>query len=555
MADYGFDINVGGDILMQLAKINESISVMGTKSIQEVEKAESAFASMGEKMSETFSGIKNMLLSGLGLSALFEGFEFIKESKGVYDELQKATTDLNQTMKTMGGSVGVSTEHLSKMAEEMSNVTVFTKSSIISAQALMLTFGNVKGKQFEEGMQSAGDYAQKFFKGDLLEASKSLGIALDDPIKGMARLHRTGVSFTDQQKEQIKNLQEAGKLTEAQEIILKEIRRETGGQAEMFAKTDAGQIAMAKKGWEEIQASIGGVVNKIQAAFVPAMMRAQHAIEAGIEWMRKHKDVLKEIILVIGLFTAALAINATIAAFTAAQEAILAFSFANTALGAFTAMVATEGLGAAMLALPITWVVYGIVAIVAALMYCWDNFKGFREFMGGLWGGILQYIKLVILGYQTLGNVIGDIFHGNFSKAIKDGKKGLADLATGFTTGMVDAVKKGADAAGNSKFKFGDVIHKFLPSRTNAGDPTATGDGKKGEGGANQTAQSAMNTSALSGASGGLGQAKVINITFKDAFQKITTTDNKQLPQKGEEAVEQMIRAINNIAYNEGQTQ
>ena len=551
MADYGFDINIGGDILSQLGKIRESIDTMGTTAIEETEKAEGAFDVMGEKMSETFGSLKNMLLGGLGLSALFEGFEFIKESKGVYDEIQKATTDLNQTMKTMGGSVGVSTKELNEMAEAMNKNTVFTQANIVSAQAMMLTFGNVKGKIFDEGMQSAGDYAQKFFKGDLLEASKSLGIALDDPIKGMGRLHKTGVSFTEQQKEQIKNLQEAGKLTEAQEIILKEIKRETGGQAEMFAKTDAGKVEMAKKGWEEIQKSIGAVVTKIEAAFVPAMLKVQQVIERGINWLKKHKDLLKEIVLVIGLFTAALAINATIAAFTAAQEAILAFSFMNTAFGAFLAMTATEGLGAAMLALPITWVIYGIVALVAALMYCWDNFKGFREFMGGLWAGILQYIKIVIQAYTTLGNVIGDIFHGNFKKAIEDGKNGILSITQGLTTGMSDAVKKGADAAGKSTFKFSDVIHKFLPNSTNSGNSTD----KKDETKDNQNAQAAMNTSALSGANGGLGQAKVINITFKDAFQKITTSDNKQLTEKGQDAVEQMIRAINNIAYNEGQTQ
>ena len=552
MADYGFDINIGGDILAQLGKIRESIDTMGTTAIEETEKAEGAFAVMGEKMSETFGSLKNMLLGGLGLSALFEGFEFIKESKGVYDEIQKATTDLNQTMKTMGGSVGVSTKELNEMAETMNKNTVFTQANIVSAQAMMLTFGNVKGKIFDEGMQSAGDYAQKFFKGDLLEASKSLGIALDDPIKGMSRLHRTGVSFTEQQKEQIKNLQEAGKLTEAQEIILKEIKRETGGQAEMFAKTDAGKIEMAKKGWEEIQKSIGAVVTKIEAAFVPAMLKAQQVIEKGISWLKKHKDLLKEIVLVIGLFTAALALNAAIAAFTAAQEAWVAFSFMNTAAGAFMAMVATEGLGAAMLALPITWIIIGIVALVAALMFCWDNFKGFREFLGGLWGGFIQSLKGIIDLLTTVGAVIFDVVTGNFKKAFADSKEGLKGFAADFGSGMIDAVKKGSDAAGKSEFKFSSVLSGLLP-KSNAGNPNS--DKGKDKPAPNQNAQAAMNTSALSGASGGLGQAKVINITFKDAFQKITTSDNKQLPEKGQDAVEQMIRAINNIAYNEGQTQ
>lgn len=60
----------------------------------------------------------------------------------------------------------------------------------------------------------------------------------------------------------------------------------------------------------------------------------------------------------------------------------------------------------------------------------------------------------------------------------------------------------------------------------------------------------AYNTSALGGARGGLGEAKVVNIKI-DTMQKIVTSDNKQLKAKGQDAVEVMLRTLNNIAYNQ----
>ncbi len=50
-----------------------------------------------------------------------------------------------------------------------------------------------------------------------------LGKALNNPIEGISALSRVGVAFTDEQKEQIKVLQESGDIMGAQGIILKEL--------------------------------------------------------------------------------------------------------------------------------------------------------------------------------------------------------------------------------------------------------------------------------------------------------------------------------------------
>lgn len=551
---YGFSINVDGNSVAQMKAIEAQLTSMGVKAKFETKEVGDTFAAMGVKVKESLGGIKSLLIGGFGIGALMEGFEFLKESKKDFDDMQKATADLGQTMLTMGGAVGVTEGELNEMAEAMNKTTVNSKAAIVSAQALMLTFGNVKGKQFEEGMKSAGDYAAKFFKGDLMEASKSLGIALDDPIKGMARLHKTGVSFSDTQKEQIKNLQEAGKLTEAQEIILKEIKRETKDQAEIFAKTDAGQLLMAKKQWEDIHLAVGGLVSKIQVALIPAFTIFINTLKGGIEMIKKLRDWIEGASTSSTLFKIALAgiaayfiiigaqagIAALKTAWLAAENLYAAAGFAAEAAAAGILTIATEGLGAALWALPLTWLVAGIVAIIAVLLICWDKFEGFRKFMGGLWGGIKESIMAIVHAFMNLGTVIDDVFHGRFKKAIEDGKKMITDYGKDLTTGMADAVKKGADAAGKSEFKFSNLL-KFGESKKEGGPSEGFG-----KGGGTGLKDSAINTSNLSGASGGLGQAKVINIKI-DTVQKIYGVVSKDLKSKGQDAAEMIIRTANNM--------
>lgn len=64
----------------------------------------------------------------------------------------------------------------------------------------------------------------------------------------------------------------------------------------------------------------------------------------------------------------------------------------------------------------------------------------------------------------------------------------------------------------------------------------------------------ALSTMNLSGAKGGLGEAKTINIHFHDALQKVTVGVPAQLKEAGQQAVEVIVRAINNLAYQQARS-
>lgn len=534
MPTYGFKINVEGNVNAKIKEINAALSSMGIKAEMETRKVSGHFAKMRDSIKEHFGGIKSMILGGLGLGAAFAGIELVKRSKEHFDAMQKSTADLRQTLVSMGGASRIGLDQMLEMAEGLNKTTIAEKSMILASEGMMATFGNIKGKQFVEGMQASADFASKFFQGDMVAASKSLGIALDDPIKGMARLHRTGVSFTEQQKEQIKNFQKAGELTKAQEIILKEIKRETGGQAKAQTETDAGKIAMAKKEWEEVEVKIGEIVSKIQIALIP-VMKAVIGVVSGIldffESTSTSASIFKDIILAIA---AAFAVWGSVIGILALKTAIV---------------TAAQWLwNAALAASPLTWIILGIVALIAVMMVLWDKFKVVREFLGGFWGAFVGGIKFVWHLLVDLGNILTDIINpSKWGNLGGDLKKGFSDLTSGFADAVKEGIVKGAEDAGNSKFKFADLLS------FNTGQK-----GKEGTGtpqGRNAVKDAAINTSNLSGASGGLGQAKVINIRI-DTMQKIEHLNGgKELAEKGQNAIEVMVRTLNNIAYSQSSSQ
>jgi hypothetical protein len=89
-------------------------------------------------------------------------------------------------------------------------------------------------KIFDQATQIVVDMSTALGQ-DLKSSSIQVGKALNDPIKGVTALQRVGVSFTKQQKDQIKTLVDSGKTLDAQKLILRELGKEFGGAAEAAA--------------------------------------------------------------------------------------------------------------------------------------------------------------------------------------------------------------------------------------------------------------------------------------------------------------------------------
>jgi hypothetical protein len=106
---------------------------------------------------------------------------------------------------------------------------------------------------------------------DLQSSVVQIGKALNDPIKGITALSRVGVSFTQQQKDQITQMTKAGNIAGAQAMILRELQTEFGGAAEAMSSpfTRIGNI-------------VGDIGEGIGSVFLPALEAVASRIAEGI---------------------------------------------------------------------------------------------------------------------------------------------------------------------------------------------------------------------------------------------------------------------------------
>jgi hypothetical protein len=184
--------------------------------------------------------------------------------KKLLDAGERAATSnarIEQITKSMGqfeGATDQVTDRLVKLAEKTAKLVGVDQNLIKEGQALLLTFKSVSadadtvGGVFDRATKAAIDLAAAGF-GSVTTNSIQLGKALEDPIKGLAALGKSGVTFTDEQKELIKTLVETGKVAEAQEIILKAVETQVGGTAEATANaSDRMKVAFS-----QLQESLG----------------------------------------------------------------------------------------------------------------------------------------------------------------------------------------------------------------------------------------------------------------------------------------------------------
>jgi hypothetical protein len=98
--------------------------------------------------------------------------------------------------------------------------------------------------------------------GEASSNAVQLGKALNDPIKGITALNRSGITFTADQKKLIKSLVDSGKTLEAQEIILKAIETQVGGTALATANSS-----------DKMKVAFSLVSEQIGTALLPAFDR------------------------------------------------------------------------------------------------------------------------------------------------------------------------------------------------------------------------------------------------------------------------------------------
>ncbi len=204
-------------------------SVWDDKGIQNAQKS---LSSLGGSLGK-FGGI---LAGAFSVAAITN---FAGSAIKAAESAEVANNRLDQiagSMGIFGSQTTAVTDRLKDFADQQMMIIGQDDELIKSTQAKLLTFkelaatADTAGGAFDRATMAAFDLAAAGF-GSAETNAVQLGKVLQDPIKGIAALARSGVTFTKSQKDQIATLVESNRMLQAQDVILKAIEQQVGGTA------------------------------------------------------------------------------------------------------------------------------------------------------------------------------------------------------------------------------------------------------------------------------------------------------------------------------------
>lgn len=204
-------------------------SVFDDKGIKQAQKA---FGSVGGSLKGIAAGIG----AAFSVAAITN---FAGSAIRAAESAQIANNRLDQiasSMNLFGNDTQLVTDRLKDFANQQMMIIGQDDELIKSTQAKLLTFRDLAatagqaGGAFDRATMAAFDLAAAGF-GTAESNATQLGKALQDPIKGLTALTRSGVTFTAAQKEQIATLVQSNQVLQAQDLILTAIESQVGGTA------------------------------------------------------------------------------------------------------------------------------------------------------------------------------------------------------------------------------------------------------------------------------------------------------------------------------------
>lgn len=176
------------------------------------------------------------------------------------------------------------TDRLTKLADKTALATGVDDGQIKATQAKLLTFkelantADTVGGSFDRATMAAIDMGAAGF-GDAASNAVQLGKALNDPIKGVTALSRSGITFTAVEKKKLEALVKSGKVLEAQDFMLNAIEAQVGGTAAKSA------TASAKMGiaFSQLGQNAGAALLPIADTMLPKVIEATKVLEPQLE--------------------------------------------------------------------------------------------------------------------------------------------------------------------------------------------------------------------------------------------------------------------------------
>ena len=180
-------------------------------------------------------------------------------------QAEAAQAQLGAVIASTGGAAGRSLAQLNEHAAALQKVTNFGDEATNAMQGVLLTFTEIKGDQFDAATVAIQNVATAMNQ-DLMAAALQVGKALNDPVQGMTALGRSGITFTEAQKDMVKEMVAANDIIGAQTLILAELEKQFGGSAEAARDTLGGALDSLRNAWGDLFEMAGPASENLRAS-------------------------------------------------------------------------------------------------------------------------------------------------------------------------------------------------------------------------------------------------------------------------------------------------
>ena len=358
------------------------------------------------------SGFMTGLKAAVGTVAVAGLFEFGKDSL-------KNASDLNETVNKSSVIFGQNADAMQSWASGAAKNLGLTKAAALESAA---GFGNMFAQLGFSGDQAAS-MSQQIVKlsADLgsfnnlptAEVSDMIAAAFRGEYDSLQRLiPNINAARVEQEALGMTHKSSAKDLTASEKAAatLAIVQRDGAAATDDFAKTSGSAANQSKI----LAAQWGDLSSQIGSALLPILQQVTDKLLTVVGYIKDNINWIAPLVAILGGFAVAVwAVNAATSAWAAMQ------AVSKVATVAWTG--AQWLLNAALNANPIGLVIIAIAALVAALVWAWNNSETFRNIVTAAWNGVKAAAETVVNWFvNTAWPFLQAVWNG-----IKDGVTGV----------------------------------------------------------------------------------------------------------------------------------
>jgi predicted phage terminase large subunit-like protein len=346
---------------------------------------------VGSKFGSGFNSSLKRMAAGIGGALLATGvIKFGRDSIAAFSEAQEGQKRLSDAFDRFPALADTNQKALQKLNSALQKKTKYDDDNIASGQAVLAQFG-VTGQQLKTVTPLLLDYASRTGK-DIPGAAQDVGKALLGNAKALKNI---GIKYTA-----------TGDTAKDFTNITALLRTQVGGFAQKEGTTAAGQAAILKNQFGEVQETVG-------SKLVPALMTLTGWLLKTIEFVGRNARILGVLTGVVVTAVAAAKVYSIAQGISAVVtgEAAAATVLQTIALGALKGAQAIStaaqwAWNAAISANPIGLMVIAIAALVAGLIIAWKHSETFRAIVLGALHGIQAGFWATVHAIQTAWSAV-----------------------------------------------------------------------------------------------------------------------------------------------------